>query len=150
MEFRAIKGGGGYNFRWYHQTFVPFGEYVLGRYMILAWKEEGSRSSGQPPKYGIVLKWLYLSTNETEIFNSVHSKSFKTPSFWSTCNINYSLCLVPAIIREGSGYQIGWIFGKIPNGLRPPFFLIFGKLFCNFFYDRYGCIYARRYDGQII
>ena len=24
------------------------------------------------------------------------------------------------MIRGGSGYQIGWIFGKIPNGLRSP------------------------------
>ena len=30
----------------------------------------------------------------------------------------------------------------------PP--LIFGKLYCNFFYNGYGCIYARRYDGQIV
>ena len=27
--------------------------------------------------------------------------------------------------REGSSYQIGWFFGKIPNGLRPPPYLIF-------------------------
>ena len=32
--------------------------------------------------------------------------------------------------KEGSGYQIRWIFGKNPNGLWPP--LIFGKLYCNF------------------
>ena len=32
---------------------------------------------------------------------------------------------------EGWCYQIGWIFGKISNGLWPPF--IFGKLCCNFF-----------------
>ena len=35
-------------------------------------------------------------------------------------------------VREGSGYQIGWIFGKIPNSFRPlP--LIFGKLYCKFY-----------------
>ena len=32
----------------------------------------------------------------------------------------------------------------------PPLPPIFGKLNCNFFYDRHGCIYARRYDGQIV
>ena len=35
-------------------------------------------------------------------------------------------------LREGSGYQIRWFFGKIPNGLWPPP-LIFGKLYCKFF-----------------
>ena len=53
-------------------------------------------------------------------------------------------------LREGWRYQIRWIFGNVSNGLRPP--LIFGKLYCNFFYNGYGCIiiYARRYDGQIV
>ena len=37
-------------------------------------------------------------------------------------------------VREGSGYQIGWIFGKIPNDLWPlPPPLTSGKLYCNFF-----------------
>ena len=34
-------------------------------------------------------------------------------------------------LRDRWCYQIGWIFGKIPNGLWPP--LIFGKLHCNIF-----------------
>ena len=38
-------------------------------------------------------------------------------------------------LRDGSHYQIVWIFGK---------------LCCNFFYNGYGCIYARRYEGQIV
>ena len=38
--------------------------------------------------------------------------------------------LVHCFIREGSGYQIRWFFGKIPNGLRPPHVW---KLCCNFF-----------------
>ena len=33
-------------------------------------------------------------------------------------------------VREGSGYQIGWIFGKIPNGLRP---LSFSEIMLQFF-----------------
>ena len=37
-----------------------------------------------------------------------------------------------AFTREGSLCQIGWIFGKIPNSLRPSP-LIFEKLCCNFF-----------------
>ena len=36
-------------------------------------------------------------------------------------------------LGEGSRYQFGWIFRKIPNGLRPP--LIFGKLYCNFLWQ---------------
>ena len=51
------------------------------------------------------------------------------------------------ILREGSRYQIGGIFGKNPNGLQPPLF----SVDCiEIFYDRYGCIYARMYDGQIV
>ena len=34
------------------------------------------------------------------------------------CSLVY--CDMFVLVREGSGYQIGWIFGKIPNGLRPP------------------------------
>ena len=26
----------------------------------------------------------------------------------------------PLVVREGSRYQIGWFFGKIPNGIWPP------------------------------
>ena len=51
--------------------------------------------------------------------------------------------------REGSRSQIGWIFGKIPNGLW-PFPLIFGKLCCNFFYNGYGRIYAMRHRPDSI
>ena len=38
-------------------------------------------------------------------------------------------------LREGWRYQIGFIFGKSPNGLRPPRppSLIFGKLHCKLF-----------------
>ena len=45
------------------------------------------------------------------------------------------------LIREGWCYQIGWIFGK--NSKRPsttPSLL--ENYIANFFYDRYGCIYA--------
>ena len=49
-------------------------------------------------------------------------------------------------IREGSGYRIRWI--KIPKGLRPPPY--FRKIMLQIFYDRYGCIYARRYDDQTV
>ena len=54
----------------------------------------------------------------------------------------------PFLLREGSGYQIGWIFGKNPNGHRPPP-LIFGN-YIAIFYSRYGYIYARRYEGEIV
>ena len=41
-------------------------------------------------------------------------------------------CYSQLNFREGSRYQIGWIFGKNPNRLRPPP-PIFGKLWCKFF-----------------
>ena len=50
-------------------------------------------------------------------------------------------------IREGSGYRIRWI--KIPKGLWPPP-PYFRKIMLQIFYDRYGCIYARRYDDQTV
>ena len=41
---------------------------------------------------------------------------------WSMRHIALLLKIsaAPTIIRKGSGYQIGWIFGKIPNGIWPP------------------------------
>ena len=51
-------------------------------------------------------------------------------------------------LREGWLRQIGWIFGKNPNGLRPP--PHFRKIISQFFYNGYGCICARRYEGQIL
>ena len=66
---------------------------------------------------------------------------------YSALDICFVLLLT---LREGWGYWIGWIFGKIPNGLPPlppPSFL---ENYIAIFYDRYGCIYARRCDGQIV
>ena len=77
-----------------------------------------------------VCHWVKLRSRDTHIL-TFRSKT-KNKSFWRG-------------LREGSGYQIGWIFREIPNGLRSPPSLIFGKL-CCIFYDRYGCIYARRYE----
>jgi len=39
-------------------------------------------------------------------------------------------------------------FGKIPNSLCPP--PSFLENYIAFFYDGYGCIYARRYESQIV
>ena len=56
--------------------------------------------------------------------------------------------LFPLYLREGSRYQIGLIFGKIPNGLCPPphFWNIILQIFCN----GYGCIYANRHRPDSI
>ena len=48
-------------------------------------------------------------------------------------HITFILISKIANLRGGWLYRIGWILGKIPNGLRPPTPLIFGKLCCNFF-----------------
>ena len=45
---------------------------------------------------------------------------------------NQFLNIEDVLIREGSGYKIRLIFGKIPNGLGPAPPLIFGKLYCKF------------------
>ena len=52
-------------------------------------------------------------------------------------------------VREGWRYQIGWIFGNIPIGLWPPS-PHFRKTMLQFFYNWYGPIYTRRYEGQIV
>ena len=39
-------------------------------------------------------------------------------------------------LRKGSGYQIGWSFGKIPNGLRPPPPPHFWKIILQFFSEK--------------
>ena len=54
----------------------------------------------------------------------------------TTCNklilkealVNYWECCCKPWLREGSRYQIVWIFGKIPNGVWPPP-LSFWKIF---------------------
>ena len=66
---------------------------------------------------------------------------------YSALDICFVLLLT---LREGWGYWIGWIFGKIPNGLPPLPPLIFGKLYCNFLLQIWLHIYARRYDGWIV
>ena len=50
-----------------------------------------------------------------------------TSPFMRWIYVGFLIC-----IREGSRYQIGWIFGKIPKSLRSPP-LVFVKLCCNFF-----------------
>ena len=66
---------------------------------------------------------------------------------YSALDICFVLLLT---LREGWGYWIGWIFGKIPNGLPPPPPPSFLENYIAIFYDRYGCIYARRYNGWIV
>ena len=64
----------------------------------------------------------------------------KTKSYWSIKLINVTHCkkqisIMPPggdkYIRDRSRYQIGWIFGKIPNGLwpNPPHFINYIAIF---------------------
>ena len=54
------------------------------------------------------------------------------------------------VLREGSRYQIGWSFGKIPNGLWPPSPPSFLENYIANFYNGYGRIYARRHRPDSI
>ena len=82
----------------------------------------------------IILHFVLLSA----ITNTSYLASEKN-ACWSKSGTLQQLFAISTIkwekrshLREGSSYQIGWIFGKIPNGLwTPP--LICGKLCCNFF-----------------
>ena len=61
--------------------------------------------------------------------------------------VHWSFPKVP--FREGWRYQIWWIFrkkSKRPSTPPPSFWSIMFQIV----YDRYCCIYARRYDGQIV
>ena len=52
-------------------------------------------------------------------------------------------------IGELGSYATGK--GRVPLPNEMNFLpLILGKLCCNFFYNGYGCIYARRHEGQIV
>ena len=52
------------------------------------------------------------------------------------------------ISHKGRVAAPNWMnFRENPNGLRPP--PHFRKIMLQTLYDRYGCIYARRYDGWV-
>ena len=77
---------------------------------------------------------------------------------WTKSNKNQS---APRKNWNGPGIDCSF-FGKCPatksdeflekfqTAFDPPPPLIFGKLCCNFFYNGYDFIYARRYEGQIV
>ena len=54
---------------------------------------------------------------------------------YSALDICFVLLLT---LREGWGYWIGWIFGKIPNGLPPLPPPHFWKIILQIFYNGYG------------
>ena len=77
--------------------------------------------------------YLILNDHTDYTVFTVYTASTTSPAStaWTTTT---TPTRAPTGLREGSGYQIGWIFGKIPNGLRPPPSpLIFGNLCCKFF-----------------
>ena len=60
----------------------------------------------------------------------------------------YNYLYQSSVSREGWRHQIRLILGKSSKWLStPPSFF---ENYVAIFYDRYGCIYARRYDGQIV
>ena len=127
-------------FRFY--TFMNWGWVVsastlrwwLLKTLPIAWKLL-SATKTTPDLYHQALKCLSMvSTHD-------HQGDLKASLAGGVCNTNnvfanrlycIRLCHPNKIylLREGWRYQIGWIFGKIPN-LPPP--LIFRKLYCNFF-----------------
>ena len=62
------------------------------------------------------------------------SKSRHNANHWRRQVEIFALCS-SSWFREGSGYQIGWIFVKIPNGLHPPLLPTrhFRKIMLQFF-----------------
>ena len=88
-------------------------------------------------------------TNDVEISRSYRWKKIYWKIFFENLLKHRKFLLLPKLnLREGSRYQIGWIFGKFQIAFdHPPSFL--EKYVANF-YNEYGCIYARRYASQIV
>ena len=86
-----------------------------------------------------ILQFVEPNTNSTEQKHTVFSSD----------TVLVVMLQNKTVLREGSGFQIRWTFGKIPNGLQtpPP---SYSEDYIAIFYDRHGCIYARMYDGQIV
>ena len=70
-----------------------------------------------------------------------HFSRWKGKLLFVICKLK--MFLADQEVREGSNYQIGWTFGKIPNGRWPPPLPHFWKIMLQIFYDGYGRIYAR-------
>ena len=64
------------------------------------------------------------------IFVSESTFQITILNFWFTF---YRFCILKPP-REGSRYQIGWIFGKIQTAFDPP--TLFSKIMLQFFYGR--------------
>ena len=94
---------------------------------------------------------VYKRLSDSRMFNlsDFSSKSFLQTVVYTVWNYSLRIAFLHVCdrIREGSGYQIIWIFGKIRNSLRPP---SFSKNYVAFFYNEYFQIYAWRYKGQIV
>ena len=61
------------------------------------------------------------------IFSALNARSEETQATGRAVIISLHLLIVEAFsltIRDGSGYQNGWIFGKIPNGPWSPLELL--------------------------
>ena len=53
-----------------------------------------------------------------------------------------------AFLGKDPATKLDEFLEKFQTAFDPP--LIFGRLCCKFFYNGYGSIYARRYEGQIV
>ena len=97
------------------------------------------------------LKW----DNENlrgRLSRSISSASFicrsHHPNTWIG-NANTAESIIEIFTSEKGKGHVTKSDAKIPIRLRPPP-PHFRKIMLQFFYDRYGCIYERRYDGQIV
>ena len=85
----------------------------------------------------------YSQTGKTTSISD-HIKSRRSISQFSKLGMKFACSR-----REGSRYQIGWNFGKIPNGLCPPP-PHFWKIMLQIFYNGYGCILEAKTFDRII
>ena len=53
-------------------------------------------------------------------------------------------------VKDGSGQTKGRMAAPNQMNFRENSKRPFGKLYCKFFYNGYGCIYASRYEGKIV
>ena len=71
----------------------------------------------------------------------------QTVRCWMSCLIHIRQVNLAAVLGKGGATKSNEFSEKIQTAFEPPHF---GKLECSFFYNGYGRMYARRYEGQIV
>ena len=103
-------------------AFWQVGGWQVGQRVRTARQKISSPATTAPTRW----PWKIFCSPEIGLVGWTKSNKFQNAMFFTFSTTS---------LREGWHYQIGWIFGKFPNGVGPPLPLFFGKLYCNFLSD---------------